>query len=1182
MAFRESGDGDVSREWFGGGAHGSGAHNMLVSPLQPEVPALKGQSVNWEQLPGCSKALAIASAVTETPSLFVVITADQNGAHRLLEELSFFSSSRSGQRLLFPDWETLPYDRFSPYQDIVSDRLATLVALHSLTAGILVVPVSTLMHRLLPADYLLAHSLVLRTGQTIEPGVFLQELNNNGYRRVSQVMEHGDVAVRGSIIDIYPMGSEMPFRLDLFDNEIDSIRVFDIETQRSQQKMDGIKVLPAREVPLSPAAIDVFRSNWRLKFAGNPGASPVYTDVSNAIAPAGIEYYLPLFYSHTDSLKAYFPEDPTVILDEGVHDAALKFWDIAQSRYEQGRDDREHPLLAPDELFYRPDEIFELLEPYRRIYTGHTGEGEGTGAGRTVRFSAGQPKKYPVNARAQEPLALFSRFMQDYTGRVLIVAESLGRREMIVELFNREKTRPALCRDWDDFITGETRFGLAVAPLERGAVLQRPDIVILSETQLFGERAQQRRLRRKRRQLTDSIVSNLTELSIGAPVVHEEHGVGRYQGLLTLTVNDVEAEFICLEYDQGDKLYVPVTALDLVSRFVGVDAEHAPLHRLGSGNWLKAKRKALKRIYDVAAELLELHARRAALKGHAFGIDDNAYQAFSQEFPFEETPGQAEAIAGVLEDMRATVPMDRLVCGDSGFGKTEVAMRAAFVAVENHKQVVMLAPTTLLAQQHYRNFRDRFAEWPVRIEVLSRFVSAKRQAGICEDLHSGKIDIIIGTHKLLQDSIGFANLGLVIIDEEHRFGVRQKEKLKSLRAQVDVLTLTATPIPRTLNLALSDLRSLSVIATPPSKRLPIRIFIREWDDAWLAEAMLREIRRGGQVYFVHNEISSIEKIAAEVGKLAPDARIRIAHGQMPEKQLEQVMLDFYHLRFNILVCTTIIETGIDVPSANTIIINRADKFGLAQLYQLRGRVGRSHHRAYAYLVKPDRGAVSDSAAKRFEAIETLEELGMGFTLATHDMEIRGVGEILGEEQSGQVQEIGFGLYMNLLERAVASLRSGRQPELDRPLDHGTEVDLRAPALIPSDYLPDVHARLVMYKRIAGARQARALWDLQEECIDRFGLLPDALKNLFRIADIKQRTRSMGIRKIELGEKGGRIHFDDNADFDRVKLINLLQAAPAEYKLDGGSRLKINREFADAGERFSFLEDFLDKLEGQAA
>ena len=1152
------------------------AENILSSPLQPEIPAFEGQRVNWERLPGSSKALAITSAAKENAALFIVITADQSGAHRLMEELAFFNPPRTGHRLLaFPDWETLPYDKFSPYQDIVSDRLATLVELRKIRTGILVVPVSTLMHRLLPADYLLAHSMFIRTGQTLETDIFRQELDNNGYRSVSQVMEHGDVAVRGSILDIYPMGSEVPFRLDLFDNEIDSIRIFAIETQRSLEKTQEIRILPAREVPLTASAIELFRSNWRLRFAGNPSRCPIYTDVSNAIAPAGIEYYLPLFYAHTGSLVDYFPENPTVMLDEGVYNAALEFRDMAETRYEQGKHDGERPLLSPDEVFYPADEVFGLLAPYRQIHVGNSGVD--AGGAKTINFNTGIPRKFPVNVRAQDPLAVFHSFMDGFAGRMLIVAESVGRRETIVELFRNEKTRPVLCRDWDEFLTQEVHFGLTVAPLEQGAVLERPSLVILSESQLFGERAQQRRLRKRRRQLTDSIVSNLTELSIGAPVVHEEHGVGRYRGLLTLTVNDIEAEFIYLEYDQGDKLYVPVAALDQVSRFVGVDAEHAPLHRLGSGQWQKAKRKALTRVYDVAAELLELHARRAALNGHVFSVDNNTYQAFAQDFPFEETPGQTEAIAGVLDDMHAAVPMDRLVCGDSGFGKTEVAMRAAFVAVENHKQVIMLAPTTLLAQQHYQNFRDRFADWPVRIEVLSRFVSKKDQTAIVDDLRAGKVDIVIGTHKLLQDSIVYDNLGLVIIDEEHRFGVRQKEKLKSIRAQVDVLTLTATPIPRTLNLALSDLRSLSIIATPPSKRLPIKIFIREWDKVWLSEAMLREIKRGGQVYFVHNEISTIEKTAAEVARLAPEAKLRIAHGQMPEKQLEQVMLDFYHLRFNVLVCTTIIETGIDVPSANTIIINRADKYGLAQLYQLRGRVGRSHHRAYAYLVTPDRRAISAGAAKRFEAIEALEELGMGFTLATHDMEIRGVGEILGDEQSGQIQEIGYGLYMSLLERAVSSLKNGRQPDLDRPLDHGTEIDMHIPALIPADYLPDVHARLIMYKRIAGVEQEAALWDLQEECIDRFGLLPDAAKNLFRLAGIKQRTRPLGIRKIDLGEKGGRIYFHENADIDMTKLISLLQTNPHLYKLEEGEKLRINNEFPNPQARFQFLDDLLDNL-----
>ena len=1151
------------------------------SPLQPEVPANKRQRLNWGRLRGCGKSLALASAAKENDALFILVASDQLSAHRFIEELTFFNSFQTEQiPLSFPDWETLPYDQFSPYQDIVSERLSTLIELQNPGRGILVVPVSTLMHRLLPRDYLLSHSLFLRNGQELAMDAFRKELDSNGYRIVSQVMEHGDVAIRGSILDIYPMGSILPFRIDLFDNEIDSIRTFNIESQRSLEKIDEIRILPAKEAPLTPRTIDAFRSNWRLRFEGNPEKYSIYTDVSSGIAPAGIEYFMPLFYSNTNSLMDYVPENSTVVIDEGVRDAAREFWAMAEMRYEQGKDDDSRPLLSPDEIFYGPEAIFAQLASYPRIHVSATSIDKPQDE--TVNFATRNPIKLPVDARAREPLAVFRRFMDEFTGNILIVAESVGRRETIMELFRNEDSRPVVCRDWDEFITGNVNFGLTVAPLEHGAILEQPGIAIISESQLFGERAQQRRLRKQRQYDADAIIGSLTELSVGAPVVHEEHGVGRYRGLVTLTINGIVAEFICLEYDQGDKLYVPVASLELISRFTGADPEHAPLHRLGSGQWSRAKRKALARVYDVAAELLELHARRAALNGYTFTIDDNAYQAFVQDFPFEETPGQIASIAQVLSDMCDSTPMDRLVCGDSGFGKTEVAMRAAFVAVQNHKQVALLAPTTLLAQQHAQNFKDRFADWPVRIEALSRFVSKKAQDVIGNNLREGKVDIVIGTHKLLQDSIAFKNLGLVIIDEEHRFGVRQKEKLKSIRVETDVLTLTATPIPRTLNLALSDLRSLSIIATPPSRRLPVKIFVREWDDALLKEALLREIKRGGQVYFVHNEIDTIEKTASNVASLVPETKIQIAHGQMPEKRLEQVMLDFYHLRFNVLVCTTIIETGIDVPSANTIIINRADKFGLAQLYQLRGRVGRSHHRAYAYLITPNRKFISAEAGKRLEAIESLEDLGAGFTLATHDMEIRGVGEILGDEQSGQIQEIGFGMYMDLLDRAVASLRAGRQPELDRPLDHGTEIDLHIPSLIPADYLPDVHSRLVMYKRIAGTGQAAGLQDLREECIDRFGSLPAPLKNLFRLAGIKLRTRPLGIRKIDLGEKGGRLYFYERADIDPEKVIDLVQTKPDLYKLDGNDKLRITRELIDTEDRFRFIDELIDKLSAEEA
>jgi len=771
---------------------------------------------------------------------------------------------------------------------------------------------------------------------------------------------------------------------------------------------------------------------------------------------------------------------------------------------------------------------------------------------------------------------LVRRFLDEFDGRVLIAAETQGRRETIMELF-KHSGAPNKVESWDSFLYGNVKFGIAIMPIENGLIMHDPNLAIITEAQLFSQRVMQRRLRKRKQQDAEAVVRNLTELSVGAPVVHENHGVGRYCGLISIDTGGIPSEFIHLEYAEGDKLYVPVAALELISRYTGVNPEHAPLHKLGSGQWQKARRKAAEKVYDVAAELLELHSRRAARRGHSYEFDQDAYFAFTQKFPFEETPGQYDAIQAMIEDMRNDKPMDRLVCGDAGFGKTEVAMRAAFIAVQNGKQVALLVPTTLLAQQHYQNFLDRFSEWPVLIELLSRFRSKKEQDIALTAMANGKADIVIGTHKLLQADINFKNLGLIIIDEEHRFGVRQKEKFKSLRAEIDVLTLTATPIPRTLNMALSDLRELSIIATPPARRLAVKTFVREHSDALLKEAMLREIKRGGQVFYLHNEVKTIEKVAEEIGKLLTEARVEFAHGQMPEKQLESVMLDFYHRRFNVLVCTTIIETGIDVPSANTIIINRADKFGLAQLYQLRGRVGRSHHRAYAYLVVPPRKAMTADAVKRLEAIEALEELGIGFTLATHDLEIRGAGEILGEGQSGHIQEIGFGLYMELLDRAVQAMKEGKQPELDRPLDHGAEIDLHIPALIPEDFIPDVHMRLIMYKRIASTKSSSELNDLKEEIIDRFGLLPEPIKNLFEISNLKQLARLLGIRKIDIGLKGGRIFFQPDANIDPVRIIQLIQTAPSSYKLDGQDKLRIIKELPDAESRLETLKYIFNEI-----
>ncbi len=1105
----------------------------------------------------------------------MLLTCNPGDAIKFTEELGFFLKGEPDIPVLsFPDWETLPYDNFSPHQDIISERLATLTALPTVACAILIVPVSTLMHRLLPVDYLKANSMQLAVGERLVPADFRARLGRYGYRHVEQVMEHGDMAVRGSIMDLFPMGSTHPFRIDLFDTEIDSIRLFDVETQRSLEMVDGINILPARETPLTPAHIETFRQSWRTCFSGNPNDCEMYADVSQAIAPAGIEYYLPFFYDQTSLFFDYIAEDALLVLDEGVDEAAEDFWEVVEMRYAQAKDNPARPILTPEAMFIRPDTLFSGINDFAvvQMRASHCAE-----AAAGVNYASRLPVKLPVDARASAPFALFNQFMADFAGRILLIAETAGRRETLLELLARQGWRADVVDDWQSFLSTDCRFALTVAPLELGVQLDAPAIAIITESQLFGERVSQRRLRKRNQQQTEAIVKNLTEISIGSPVVHSEHGVGRYLGLKTLEINGVMGEFIQLEYDQGDKLYVPVSALDLISRFTGTAPEHAPLHRLGSGRWQKVRKKAAQKAYDVAAELLAMHARRAARQGYAFEINNDLYQGFAQGFPFEETPGQVEAISSVLDDMQSSTPMDRLICGDAGFGKTEVAMRAAFIAVQNNKQVALLVPTTLLAQQHHQNFSDRFADWPVRIEVLSRFVSRKQQHDVLAALGQGRVDIIIGTHKLLQDAVSFKHLGLLIIDEEHRFGVRQKEKFKALRAEVDVLTLTATPIPRTLNMALSELRSLSIIATPPSRRLAVKTFVSQWTVALLKEALLREIKRGGQVYFLHNNVESIDATAEQVARLIPEARVRTAHGQMPERDLEQVMQDFYHRRFNVLVCTTIIETGIDVPNANTMIINRADKFGLAQLYQLRGRVGRSHHRAYAYLIVPDKRALSQDAAKRLQAIESLEELGVGFTLATHDLEIRGAGELLGEEQSGQIQEVGFGMYMDLLTRAVNSLRAGQQPELDRPLDDGVEVDLHVPALIPADYIADIHTRLMMYKRIASADSEQELTELKEEFIDRFGILPDAFKNLLQATALKLQARPLGIRKIDMGENGGRIWFHAHTPVAPAAIVELISAGADKYRLDGADKLRILKQTENVQQRIDSIGEFIHAL-----
>ncbi len=1135
------------------------------------MPAASGKQT-WGNLPGAALSLAIAESASSAKRFTLLLTADSQSAERLKEELAFFAPELPV--LHFPDWETLPYDVFSPHQDIISQRIAALYQLPELTHGVLVVPITTALHRLAPKRFLLGSSLVLDVGQKLDVEQMRSRLEAAGYRCVDTVYEHGEFAVRGALIDLFPMGSTLPYRIDLFDDEIETLRTFDPENQRSIEKVDSVRLLPAREFPVKKESVTGFRARFRERFDVDFRRCPVYQDLSTGITPAGIEYYLPLFFDETSTLFDYLPEDTQVFSLPGIEQAAEQFWKDVRNRFEERRVDPERPLLPPTDLFVPVEDCFSRLKLWPRVVASQ--EDVETGIGRE-RFPASPLPELAIEAKASEPLGALRRFLDEFPGRVLFTAESAGRREVLLELLARLKLRPQEVDGWPAFLQSKERLAISIAPLDDGLLLQQPQLALIAESPLFGQRIMQRRRREKTRDAGENVIKNLTELREGAPVVHIDHGVGRYQGLITLEIEGQSAEFLQLQYAEEAKLYVPVASLHLIARYTGSDDALAPLHRLGSETWQKAKRKAAEQVRDVAAELLDIYARRAAREGYAFQDPQLDYDTFSAGFPFEETPDQQAAIEAVRADMLAPKPMDRLICGDVGFGKTEVAMRAAFIAVHSGRQVAVLVPTTLLAQQHYNSFRDRFADWPVKVEVMSRFKSTKEIQAAVEQLAEGKVDILIGTHKLLQDDVKFTNLGLVIIDEEHRFGVRQKEQLKALRSEVDILTLTATPIPRTLNMAVAGMRDLSIIATPPARRLSVRTFVMEANKPTIKEALLRELLRGGQVYYLHNDVKTIEKCAADLAELVPEARIGIGHGQMRERELEQVMGDFYHKRFNVLVASTIIETGIDVPSANTIIIERADKFGLAQLHQLRGRVGRSHHQAYAYLLTPPRKQMTPDAEKRLEAIANAQDLGAGFVLATHDLEIRGAGELLGDGQSGQIQAVGFTLYMEMLERAVKAIQKGEQPNLDQPLGGGPEINLRVPALIPEDYLPDVHARLILYKRIANAADEDGLNELQVEMIDRFGLLPDAAKHLIRLTLLKLLAEKLGITKIDAGPQGGRIEFAADTPVDPMALIKLIQTQPKRYKFEGATVFKFQVPMERPEERFNTLEALLERL-----
>ncbi|MDH4149902.1 MAG: transcription-repair coupling factor [Betaproteobacteria bacterium] len=1135
-------------------------------PVQLPAP---GQRASTALLQGSSDALALAALAARARPL-LVLTESAWQAQRLLQEIPFFAPQLRVH--LLPDWETLPYDHFSPHHDLVSERLATLCQIARGEFDIALVPVTTALYRMAPVDYITANTFYFRKGEKLGADALRHQLTLAGYNHVTQVIAPGEYSFRGGLIDLYPMGSPLPYRIDLFDEVIDSIRSFDVDSQRSIMKVPEVRLLPAREFPLDKDAQTHFRQRFRERFEGDPSRSQVYKDVSKGIPTAGVEYFLPLFFDQTALITDYLPPETTVCLRTGVTEAIDEFWADTRGRHAMVRGDLANPVLPPQELFLTEDAFFGAIKPFARVELAAAKAvvagspealDENSNKNNNLQDTLATAPLPPlhVERRADDPLHRLRRFLTDYEGRVLVLAETLGRRETMLEYFAEYDLKTEQVADWTQFLAGSERFMLTVAPLHTGFIDHAHQVAVVTENELYAAQVRQRAVRDAKRTSPEGMLRDLSEVKIGDPVVHETHGIGRYLGLQTLDQGEGSTEFLTLEYAKADKLYVPVSSLHLISRYSGAAPEQAPLHQLGSGQWDKAKKKAAAQVHDTAAELLALYAQRATREGYAFKLTPHDYEAFAEGFPFEETADQAAAITATLDDLKSTKPMDRLICGDVGFGKTEVALRAAFVAVADGKQVAVLVPTTLLAEQHFNTFSDRFADWPVKVAELSRFRSAKETTEALHGLAEGRVDIAIGTHKLIGRDVNFKNLGLVILDEEHRFGVRQKERLKALRAEVDVLTLTATPIPRTLALSLEGLRDFSVIATAPQRRLAIKTFVARYAKSLIREAVLRELKRGGQIYFLHNDIDTIRNVEEELTRLLPEARIRIAHGQMRERELELAMRDFYQGRFNVLLCTTIIETGIDIPTANTIIINRADRFGLAQLHQLRGRVGRSHHQAYAYMLLPDEGNITSNAKKRLEAIQSMEELGSGFFLAMHDLEIRGAGEVLGESQSGEIHEIGFNLYCAMLDSAVKSLKAGKVPDLNAPLGVTTEINLHAPALLPADYCSDVHERLVLYKRLANCEDDEQLQLLQEELVDRFGALPDPTRTLIDSHRLRLLGKPLGIARIDASDSVIQLQFVPNPPIEPMKIITLIQTRK-NYKLAGQDRLRIEVKTPD--------------------
>ncbi|MDE4039744.1 transcription-repair coupling factor [Acinetobacter pittii] len=1140
---------------------------------QLNLQQLKAGEKRWVgSLLGSSAALLFKEIAVQHSSLLVVVARNNQHVAQLESELEFYGIKPT----IFPDWEILPYDRLSPHQDIVSERLAILSNMPQ--KGVLLISASTLAQRVAPYSWVLGEHFDICVGQKFDLEQQKLRLVQAGYHLVDTVYDHGEFAVRGSIMDIFASGQDAPIRIDLFDDEIDTLKFFDPETQRTTTTLKSFTVLPAKEFPLKEAR-SIFRDRYSELFpTANPKKNPIYQDVLDGIASPGIEFYLPLFFDKThmqsqSTLTTYFSKNCIVITNNDIDIDLTSFWKEVFRRYEDRRHNADQPILPPDELFIAPNNLLSALNQFPRMLVSAEAVEEKAGA---LNLKVEQPPKLPVDPKKEKPFAVVKKYIDEANHPVLLVAESAGRRESLRDGLRASLGDIPSVDSFEQFQKSQFAIAITNAPLDRGLLLT-DQLSVISENQLYEHRVVQRRRKRQQEVSEEFLIRSLTELSIGAPVVHIDHGVGRYAGLITLAIEGQDYEFLQLDYAEEAKVYVPVTNLHLISRYSGGDPDLAPLHKIGTDAWSKAKRKALEQIHDVAAELLHIQARRQSKPGFGFEIDQSLYMQFASGFAYEETLDQANAIEATLYDMQQAKPMDRLVCGDVGFGKTEVAMRAAFVAVQNGKQVAVLVPTTLLAQQHYESFKDRFADWPVRIEVLSRFGSNKTHTKNIEDLAEGKVDIVVGTHKLLQENVQFKDLGLMVVDEEHRFGVRDKERIKALRADVDMLTLTATPIPRTLNMAFSGMRDLSIIATPPARRLAVKTFVQEHTEASIKEAILRELLRGGQVYFLHNEVDTIERAAENIRVLVPEARVAVAHGQMRERELEQVMQQFYHKEYNVLVCSTIIETGIDVPNANTILIERADKLGLAQLHQLRGRVGRSHHQAYAYLLVPSIKHLKGDAEKRLDAIQRASTLGAGFMLATEDLEIRGAGELLGEQQSGSMQAIGYSLYMEMLEKATKAIQQGKTPNFDAPLSLTAEINLHIPALIPDEYLGDVHQRLLFYKRISNTDTQEKLDNIRMELIDRFGVPPQSVKHLFSVHQIRLKAEQLGITKIDINTQGGNIEFSPDTPVQAISIIQLMQKHPTYYRMEGGQRLKVMVQLEEQEKRIQFINDLLAKL-----